>query len=67
MRRLRTDWPKRKRAARQHIANMPNVDERDVGNRPGVSQALGFDDATFEGPPEHECEGWGCRHCLGAA
>lgn len=44
---FRTDWPKRKRAARQHIANLHTVDERDVGNRPGLERVFGIDGPEY--------------------
>lgn len=43
MRRLRTDWTSRALAARRHRANLAVVDERDLGNRPGIERVFGLD------------------------
>lgn len=46
-RRSRSDFAKRAREARKHIARMHTEDERDMGVRPGMGRMLGFGGSDF--------------------
>lgn len=56
-----------RRITRHWGEHVRTVDEKDLGNRPGIAKVLGFGDVELDGPPEHDpatCGIFGCERCL---